>query len=389
VEASLSSSGTLSQLFKAGGGFVTCQRAWTETSRHVTEVIEEEEGLASLEPFWDKLLERSATRSPFLRWDWIWTWWRHFGEGRKLAVIVVRGHRGEVEAIAPFMLSKGDHGLRRHLRLLTWISGQGPVQGERMDALVPLGREAEFGPLLSDALTHLPGHACHGVWLPMIPAESPNLDWLMKAVKSVCAGAGVAEKLESRWLKLPNNWEEIEPGSQGRWRRRMRRKNILFLQKHEGRRCEEGGGGAMDELARLHAFHWPKGRSHFVTDVAWGFHRELGARWLKSGRALMPCLATPERGMVAALYGFAEGDEFSFYQHGWDPALARLSPGNLVLNWSMELCSRRQMRLFDMLPGDQPYKAEWCRESRPLVSLEGFHPWNPKALLARWARKMS
>lgn len=353
--------------------------------------VRDMQGLESLKPYWDCLLEQSATRTPFLRWDWVSAWWRHFGKGRELAVAVLRGADEVPAAIAPLMISCGEGGLRRFLRWVTWIGGLGPVTGERMDFLVPAGREPELAPRLCRAFVELAEHgSADAVWLPMVPEESPNLLHVQAILRESWPGAGIAERLESRCLRLPSDWGEIETGAAGRWRRKMRRRNETFTQRFQGQyiqtELELAPGTAMDELARLHAMHWPLGVSHFLRPESWSFHRELGQLWLGSGRAMMPALTTPE-GRVAMLYGFVERKEFFFYQHGWEERLSRLSPGNLVLNWSMDLACQKGLRLYDMLPGDQAYKAEWCRDVRVLLHLEATHPKRVKGRLFRWLKR--
>lgn len=342
-------------------------------------------GLEHLKPHWDQLLERSAIRSPFLRWEWVKTWWRHFGSGRELSVAVLRGADDVPVMIAPMMISPGEGRLRRYLRWLTWVGGLGPVTGERMDFLVP----PEHAPMLMPWLQRIFAEVAadrnvDALWLPMVPEESPNLPWLHEALAASWLGVGVGERLASRCMVLPHAWENLPTGAAGRWRKKMRRKNAAFFQRHSGQRVQAElmlePMAAFDELARLHALHWPVGVSNFLRPENWAFHRELAGLWLKEGRAVMPGLLMPE-GWAALLYGFIEGEEFFFYQHGWEEKLASLSPGNLAVKWSIELANRLGLKLYDMLPGEQTYKAEWCQERRTLLHVEAVCA---RSLKGRW-----
>src|SRR6476661_400454 len=112
------------------------------------EVIHDEAAFFALQPHWDRLLHQSATPTPFLCWDWVAFWWEQYRCHYHLSIAVIRGANGEPEAIAPFVIGYEAAGSRRHLRQLGFINGLGPLQGERLDLIVPKGREADLTPLL-------------------------------------------------------------------------------------------------------------------------------------------------------------------------------------------------------------------------------------------------
>src|SRR5688500_11163320 len=59
-------------------------------------------GLLAMKPIWDELLESCPHRTPFLTHEWITNWWKHFGEGKELCILVVREDSRPV-LIAPLM----------------------------------------------------------------------------------------------------------------------------------------------------------------------------------------------------------------------------------------------------------------------------------------------
>ncbi|HZR45855.1 MAG TPA: hypothetical protein VFA47_04070, partial [Candidatus Manganitrophaceae bacterium] len=48
--------------------------------------------LAGLKENWDALQTETASPNPFLTWGWMASWWRHFGEGKRLEILAVRNH---------------------------------------------------------------------------------------------------------------------------------------------------------------------------------------------------------------------------------------------------------------------------------------------------------
>jgi CelD/BcsL family acetyltransferase involved in cellulose biosynthesis len=338
--------------------------------------------LAALEPVWDRLLESSATRSPFLRWDWMWLWWSLFGSEYRLAVVVVDDAFGAPEALAPLVLGHGTTGGHRHLHQLCWLGGLGAVEGEVMDFLVPAGREAELTPLLCEGIDWLMPE-WEGVRLNKIPEDSPNLPILLACLGQFAAKTGVVNRHASRFTVLAGSWEAYAAQHSGRWRRNLRKRWESLTgdggvrQGLAGRTMEPGQ--AMDELKALHTRRWcSHGGSTFACERAWEFHLRLAARWLRSGKALLPFLQVQDR-MIAGCYGFLEGDCFYHYQIGWDQAYAEHSLGNLAVKHCLESCLELGVRRYEMLSGEYRYKSEWCPQARWLADVEGYAPNSAKA----------
>jgi CelD/BcsL family acetyltransferase involved in cellulose biosynthesis len=76
---------------------------------------------------------------------------------------------------------------------------------------------------------------------------------------------------------------------------------------------------------------------------------------------------------------------------GWEPAMAKLSPGKLVMRWCIEGSIQRGLRAHDMLPSDYEYKRQWCDSLRWLLDLEACNPtsWRAAAFYSlRTARRL-
>ena len=372
-------------------GFCTLAASPLAPQSLTVELVTDAAGLAALEPHWDALVEEMQCSSPFVRWDWVSTWWRHFGAKHSLAVAVARRRAdGSLCGIAPCMVGYSrDRGCGL-LPCLTWISGMGPAQGERMDLIIPSGAEATVAPALLRCLRRLPFKM---LWLGKLPAESPSLPFIHTSLDATTTGVSEAERLCCHYMQLPQQWAELEQRQSSRWRRNLRNRKQAFA-------STEGGGSqglagqqlplaeSIETLASLHAQHWPTGVSNFLEPSAWAFHREIAQRWLATGRALMPLLLVAGRA-VAATYGFIERGTFLLYQQGWDRQYARLSLGNLSVAWSIEHCMQQGLHSYDMLAGDYRYKSEWCPEVRQLVALEAFSPSSLLCAAYRGARQLS
>jgi CelD/BcsL family acetyltransferase involved in cellulose biosynthesis len=355
----------------------------------VLEVVRNTAALQRLAPLWDKLVDQMASRSPFLRWDYVWSWWQHFGEKYHLAVGVLRDGDGEVVAIAPLMIGRDRtraHGL---LRCLSWIGGLG-VDGERMDFIVAEGREAELMPELIRVIDALAGEY-EMIWLGKVPEDSPALPWVLSAMEDRGMAFSVPERLGCQYLDLPADWAAYEKLQSSRWRRNLRNRWGSFSEDLGGTAGLAGSDLPVEKawsgLIRLHALQFAGGSSNFLRPKALAFHRDVALSLLASGRAVLPYL-TVNGQMVAAAYGFLERGTFMLYQQGWDPELAKLSIGNLGIYQSLLTCFDQKVQVYDMLPGDYRYKAEWCPQRRYLVSLEAYATESMLAAGYRLARKV-
>jgi CelD/BcsL family acetyltransferase involved in cellulose biosynthesis len=70
---------------------------------------------------------------------------------------------------------------------------------------------------------------------------------------------------------------------------------------------------------------------------------------------------------AAAFYGYHAGGQTIFYLGGFDPALARFSPGKLVVGYAIEYALvHDRARAFDFLRGAETYKYLWGAVDQPL-----------------------
>ena len=53
---------------------------------------------------WNALLAKSSNNPLFLRWEWMFYYYKNMCEGQELFLLLVRGDEGELKAIAPFIL---------------------------------------------------------------------------------------------------------------------------------------------------------------------------------------------------------------------------------------------------------------------------------------------
>ena len=340
------------------------------------DIVRDVEGFHALQPFWDALLDQTATRTPFLRWDWVSIWWEECRGDAQLTIGVLRDVEGVPQAIAPLMLAHESGRARQHLTTLSFITGFGDAHGECLDLLVPAGRENELTPQLCRVFALLQ-RECDNVRLNHLPEESPNTPHIMGALQESFVRAGVLNRHDGRFIQLPASWNDFEMLHSANWRSNMRRNWKKFITEHAGSASLAGEHvsypRAFEKLRRLHNMNFPEGVSTFTTPNATRFHQRLAEKWLPENRAILPLLESDGR-IVATIYGFIERGRFFHYQMGWDSSLAVLAPGKLVTRWCFECAITMRLQVYDMLPGDHEYKRRWCSSKQWVLDIEAHNP---------------
>ncbi|HEU4503370.1 MAG TPA: hypothetical protein VFR79_00960, partial [Nitrospira sp.] len=91
----------------SGEGPILMERiADTEAIRLRVELIEDDDAFLRMGPVWNRLVDEAGVDHPFLRHEWVRTWWECFKPVGKLHILVVM-EGAEPIAIAPLMFDRG------------------------------------------------------------------------------------------------------------------------------------------------------------------------------------------------------------------------------------------------------------------------------------------
>jgi CelD/BcsL family acetyltransferase involved in cellulose biosynthesis len=330
--------------------------------------VDDTPAFAALRPHWNELLRSSAADSPFLTWEWLYAWWTHLAGSSRLDILTLYSG-GTLVAIAPLRLSSG---------LLPTVEflGTGEAGSDYLDVIVRRGWETTCLPALAEALAG--------------GSRTLQLDH----VAPLSGAAVVAGALGTRgWtrhvtpggscpvISLNDHTWDSYLGSLGSSHRANVRRRLRELERRPDWQFERVSSElARDEaLAALVGFHggrWgEEGSTAFTTPVLRAFHADATSRALAAGWLRMYVLRI-DGAPAAVMYGFAYGDRFYFYQHGYDARYADCSLGLTMMALCIRAAIDEGAREFDMLWGLEPYKRLWARDT---VALERIHLFPPDA----------
>ncbi len=288
--------------------------------------------LAGLADEWDALCDRCASATPFQRPGWLLASRRWLGTGGAPRVAILR-------------------------------------RGVRLVGVVPLEVRGGVLRLIGEGVTD---------YLDAIVEPEVDAATLTEAVRRAAAGAGALELAALRpgspLLRLalgggaaPSTPSPVVALDTARVPRRAAYE-LRRLARHSPRWEDEAGdpGALLAALFELHRARWAARGEPGVLDAPAleGFHRDAAAALHRRGLLRLIGLSLGGR-LRAVLYGFTDHGRFLYYLSGFDPEIARLSPGRLLIARAIERARLDGAFELDFLRGGEPYKYEWGAVDRP------------------------
>jgi CelD/BcsL family acetyltransferase involved in cellulose biosynthesis len=342
-------------------------------------------GFAGLRDQWQPLLDRSKPNHVFMTWEWFFTWWKHFGHGRELFVIVVE-NQGETIGILPLMLFV-EHGRRAcKFRYLHFIGFRFEFRWNDWMDVIGVRKEE----VIRAAMEYLQG--CQHLWdyldLWDIPEDSDTLIILPRLADRLGFPYRTELCASCPYLPTTSDWE-LYYGSHPP-------KKVTKDLERQIKRLTAGGDLKVEHLAatnpvvslnslfdlhqrreivtdRLPMFSRERFRS-FYRDLAEAFPRE----WLDY--SVLKLNGTP----IAAHFGFRYNNKLYFLTPAFDPDYRTYSPGKILLRYLIQHCFVNDgIHEFDFLRGDEPYKYQWATGER-----RGYQIQISNAYMSGWTGKV-
>jgi hypothetical protein len=177
------------------------------------ELLEDNDGLDRLRPFWNRLLDKSRTRSVFLTWEWIKTWWEIYSSDFRLWTLVAY-RLDEPCGIAPLVIRNGAS------PRLEFI-GQNKAWGEYLDFIISRGMEEKLTPALCGCLS-ANRHDWQRIHFATMLASSPNLPLIYRVLRRSGVEIAVSSRRNCPFIQLPPSWDIYLTSKGRRLRKRLR-----------------------------------------------------------------------------------------------------------------------------------------------------------------------
>lgn len=334
------------------------------------------DAFAALKDEWEDLLAQCPHRTPFLTHDWMMTWWKHFGVGKELCILVIREH-GRLVAIAPLMKYRGQF-YERYVKVpVRVIETMANYHSNRVDLIFAEFRYEVLATLWKYLLTQT-GWDCLRLY-PVL-ADSPTVAGLRRLAIHQGVRAAFLPDQTSPYLTIQQEWAEYTRQLPGELQRKARKAERL---KADGDLKTEIVTRDADVEARLSEMFgvaekgWAgqEGTAISSTEQLRGFYADLAHVAHQRDWLFLGVLKAGEQ-PIAFEYNLRYNQTAYNLKIGFDPAYARYNPGT-VLRYSMLsdiFQNGHRLREFDFLGGAEPYKFMWTQQARPHLKIYLYHP---------------
>jgi len=303
-----------------------------------------------LQDEWDSFSE-GCPHNVFSTWTWLSTWWKFYGEGGRLLILLAKDN-DKIVGIAPLMYSvEKMFGLR--MRKIKFI---GTPQSDYSDFILS-GNSEECIRLFINHLKCFP-EKWDCIELNDIPENTGTVAVLGKISNDIkCIHP-------CPYVALPKSYEAFLQGLSRNKRKNIRRGFKLLENSFEVDVVDCSGTESFEEgMHWLFQFHQKKWESRglpgvFAVSKVRSFHLAVAKSFAERGWLglfLLKLSGNP----VAAVYGFRYNSKFYSYLSGYDPKYAKYSVANLLRASVMRKCINDGFVEFDFLRGDETYKAQW------------------------------
>lgn len=319
-------------------------------------VIRTLQEMNSLQKEWNALLKKSASDVPFLRYEYLSTWWQTLGGGEwseaDLYIVTGRLADGNLAGIAPLFFSR-NRSDEPALLLLGCIE-----ISDYLDLIVPQQYLTAFLDHLLEYLsgTEVPAWSVLD-WYNVLDS-SPTLPVLQEAV----ARRGWQFTLEPLqhcpYIPLPGDWEtylaSIDKKQRHEIRRKMRRLELeaeaaswYIVQDEAG--VISGIEDFMDMMAQDPA------KNRFLTDA---MRTQFRLSALAAFRAGWLQLSFLEIGgeKAAGYLNFDYNNHLWIYNSALNFTYREYSPGWVLLAYLLQWANENKRQHFDFMRGDEDYK---------------------------------
>ena len=329
------------------------------------DVLTAETAFQTLRPEWLRLLGEVPFQSVFFTPQWQETWWRHFGDGRRLSLLTARSSDGQLQGLAPLMRSHPTSDSTR----LEFI---GDLElCDYFDLLIAPRQQNDVAQAMADYLVSQAGEDVE-ICLNNLSASSTTATLLQDSL----AKEGLL--LESETIEtcptiiLPADWNAYLATLRGKDRHELRRKirraenaaELTYTVTEAPDRLDED----LDTFIALHRMSQQDDKQGFMTPAKVAFFRDMARQLWREGWLELAFLHADDR-PIAGLCCMTYGTTYAAYNSGYHPDYGTLSAGIVLFANRIRSAIDRGFVAFDFLRGNEAYKYRFGASDRPLSQL--------------------
>jgi CelD/BcsL family acetyltransferase involved in cellulose biosynthesis len=321
---------------------------------------------------WNALVEQGISDVPFLRYEYLSSWWHTRGGGEwrqaELALISAR-EEGRLVGLAPLFIA--EHEGRPVLLLL------GSIEiSDYLDLIVRPADLSRFLSALLDFLATFRPESWRGFDWYNLPEASPTLPALQ--AESAQRGWSCTQEVyhPTPTVVLPGDFETYLASVDKKQRHEIRRKI---------RRAEESGRNVRWYIVRdestldaeidafLKLMEDDENKARFLSDVMRSQMRTTIHTAFRNGWLWLAFLEVDGQ-KAAAMLNFDYKNRLWGYNSGVDRRFMELSPGWVLLAYILQWAADHGRAEFDFMRGDEEYKYRFGAQKRHVMRVQAMKP---------------
>ncbi len=321
---------------------------------------------------WEGILSRTTAGHAQLTREWLGSWWEVFGPDKRLSLMTV-ADGGRVVGIAPLIVSKVLDRAGFTFRKLTFV-GDGLT--DYHDLLIANDRREETLRALFECIVR-DKDRWDAIHFRNVRGDSPNLPIVREILRETSLTIFERVNIRSPHVVIDRDWTEYYGSLRKSMRSDIRRQSkhlaemgeVEFVRLHEVADAAE----VLDTIGPVHRkCRQAQGGRSLYDNTRWCRFASLILERFGARKALDLVLLKLSGRVIAYYFGFVYDHVVYFWNTGFDPAFATVSPGKLLLHHAIQDSFREGYHGFDFMVGEEPYKLQWTSTVRPNYELFAF-----------------
>ena len=336
------------------------------------DIIETNSEFAELHDEWRNLLQKSKISSPFLTWEWMYSWWICYGEKQptnSLCIVTSRDENNLIGILPGYVTHRRAFG---RSGVTFRFLGSEYESSDYLDVI----RKDTDGDLVEDLFKFMiKEKKVDMIALYNILEGQTVLTAINDLAGTIDAQMVVKHHRICPYLPLDGDWDSFVSGLSKNQRYNLRRRTRKLFEEFDAELSilEDAGEleTAVDELFQLHEdrFKTKQEQSIFRADLRKDFHKKVAGYFLEKNILKLFRLSV-ENKVIASLYCYEFANKLFYFQFGMDPEWAKHSPGVVIMAQAIKYAIEKKLDYFDFMRGDEEYKFKWTDKVRNMVTID-------------------
>ena len=328
-------------------------------------LIQTDPDFLDLKDEWNTLLNDSASHVPFLRHEYLYSWWKTLGGGEwehgSLTILIERDKNNKLIGIAPLFL------VDQQVMFL------GTVEiSDYLDLITAQDHLEEFIEAIFDFLTSNEFPEWQYLILDNLLEQSPTPQYIKKKTKDLGLIYSQQVIQPAPYLTLPKTWNEYLTDLEDRYRQEIERK----IRKAEGYFLPVNWYIVKDEKTIhpemenfLELMRNNPDKNEFLSAAMSQHLISLAEIAFREGWLQLAFLTVGDL-KVAGYLNFDFGNKIWVYNSGINPLFENLSPGWVLLSYLIQWSIEAGKSEFDFMRGDEAYKYQFGGINKNVLQLK-------------------